>query len=144
MASRMYNKGMYEIIAQFTDWDTGDIRVLLVDDSYTFNPDHNFVSDVVGDEIATANYVRKVLANTTIVEDDANDAVVVDADDVTWTALGPPVGGPTVGGIIPFRHTGNDATAPIISFGDLTDFVVNGGDFTNEWDTNGVFRATSP
>lgn len=144
MASRMYNKGMFEITNQSTDWDTGDIRVLLVDDTYVFDPDHNFVSDVVGEEISTTNYVRKVLQNTTVTEDDAGDEVILDADNETWTALGPPAGGPTVGGAVIYRNTGADGTSPLISFGDLTDTVVNGGDFTVNWPAAGIIVQSSP
>lgn len=145
MASRMYNRGMYEIINQTTNWDTGDIRVLMVDDSYSFDPDSNFVSDVSADEISTTNYVRKVLQNTTITEDDANDEVLMEADDETWTDLGPATGGPIVAGVVIFRHTGVDTTAPLITFIDFTDTQVNGGDFTVDWDdTNGIIKSTSP
>lgn len=145
MASRMYNRGMYEIINQTTNWATGDIRILLVDSAYVFDPDDNFVADVVANELSTAGYVRQVLDNATITEDDAGDAVVLDGDNEVWTALGPPAGGPTIGGAVIYRNNaGVDATSPVITFGDLTDTVVNGGDITVVWPVAGIVVTTSP
>lgn len=144
MPSRMYNRGMYEVINQTTNWDTSDIEVLLVVSTYAFDPDSNFVSDIVADEISTTNYARQDLANTTITEDDAADSVILDADDNVWAALGPPAAGPVVGGAVEFRNTGNDATSPLINFSDFTDTQVNGGNFTVAWATAGIIVATSP
>lgn len=145
MASRMFNKGMYEIIAQLTDWATSNIDVLLVDDSYAFDPDQNFVSDIgVGAEVSTTNYTRKDLPGPTISENDPTDEVVLDANDITWSALGPASGGPIVAGAIIFRNSGADATSPLLAFLDFTDTQVNGGDFTVAWNANGIIVSTSP
>jgi hypothetical protein len=140
----MYNHGMFEVINQTTNWATADIRILLVDSAYVFDPDDNFVSDVSASEISTTNYVRQVLDNATITEDDAGDSVVLDGDDEVWTALGPPTGGPTIGGAVLYRNTGADGTSPVITFGDLTDTIVNGGDITVVWPTAGIVVTTSP
>jgi hypothetical protein len=139
----MYNHGMYEIINQTTNWATADIRILLVDETYVFDPDDNFVSDI-GGEIVTAGYVRQVLDNATITEDDAGDSVVLDGDDEVFSAIGPPAGGPTIGGAVLYRNTGADGTSPVVTFGDLTDTVVNGGDITIVWPTAGIVVSTSP
>lgn len=144
MASRMFNRGMFEIINQTTNFDTGAIVMMLMTSAYSFNPDSNFVSDIVANELSTTNYARQTLANTTITEDDTNDRVVLDADDVTINNLGPASGGPTVGGAIIERNTGADASSPLLSFNDFTDTQVNGGNFTVQWASGGLITATSP
>lgn len=145
MASRMFNRGMYEIINQTTNWATDNIDVLLVDSAYAFDPDQNVVDDIgVGAELSTANYVRKDLPAPTIAEDDTNDEVVLDAGNITWSALGPASGGPIVSGAVIFRNSGNDATSPLLAFLDFTNTQVNGGDFTVAWSSNGIIVSTSP
>jgi hypothetical protein len=145
MASRMFNRGMYEIINQTTNWTTANIDVLLVDTSYAFDPDQKFVSDIgVGVELVTDNYTRKDLPGPTITEDDPSDSVILDADDITWTALGPATGGPVVAGAIIFRNSGADGSSPLLAFLDFTDTQLNGGDFTVAWSANGIVVSTSP
>jgi hypothetical protein len=144
MASRMFNRGMYEMINQTTNFDTGSIIMMLMTSAYSFDPDSDFVSDISANELSTTNYARQTLANTTITLDDTNDRVVLDADDVTINNLGPSSGGPTVGGAITERSTGVDSTSPLICFSDFTDTVVNGGNFTVQWSVNGLITATSP
>jgi len=144
MASRMYNRGMFEVINQTTNFDTADIEVLLLLSSYSLNVDSNFVSDVTASEVSTTNYVRKDLANTTITESDATDSVILDADDVVWTALGPSSGGPVIGGAAIYRNTAVDSTSPLINFSDFTDTQVNGGNFTVAWNASGIIVTTSP
>jgi hypothetical protein len=134
MASLLYNKAKAEFLKGGIDWDTDTIKVLLVATGYTPSVDHNFVSDITN-EVGTANYVRKTLS-CTVAEDDANDRGVADASDVVWTALG---AGATVIGVVAFKDTGNDATSPLIYFGDFTDTATNGGDFTLQWHADGLF-----
>ncbi len=144
IGSRMYNRGMFEIIGQTTNWDTADIEVMLLASSYSFNPDSNVVSDIVASEISTTNYARQNIANTTITEDDTGDRVVLDGDNNLWTALGPGSGGPIVGSAVAIRNTGADATSPVLANLGVANTQVNGGDFTVAWNTNGIVVATSP
>lgn len=140
----LYNRGMQEILGTGTDWATSNIDLLLVDETYTFDRDDNFVSDISG-EISTTNYARQSMASLTQTENDTDDRVDFDADDVTFTALGPATGGPTVGGAVIFRNVADtDATSPVLAFVDLVNTQVNGSDFTIQWNANGVFNATSP
>lgn len=73
------------------DWETADIRVLLLKTGlYVVDPDDVFVADLVPAtvEYAGTAYVRKALANQVATPDAAADATVCHADDVVWTALG--------------------------------------------------------
>lgn len=124
MANGVFNKGLLEILN--LDVDAQDLRVLLVTSGYTFDNAHNFVADVVASELTVSGYSRQTLANEAITEDDTNDRAYLDADDPTFSSL---AAGETIGGAIVFRHTGADATAPLLFFIDLTNTPTNGTDF---------------
>lgn len=107
---------------------------MLVNSAYAHNPDQNFVSDIVANEVAGAT--RQTLGAKTITEDDANDRAVFDGGDVTFTAV---PGGATVGGAVVFKDTGADATSQLISFGDTADTATNGSDIIITWAATGIF-----
>ncbi len=143
----MFNRGMFHLVAGGgdMDWTTADVDYLLVDDTYVFDPDDNFVSDLVADELSTTNYLRQNSGTKTIVEDDAADQVEFDdGTDFTISALGPASAGPTIGGCVVFENSGSDATNTLINFVDLTNTTVNGSDFTIQWAADGVFYSDSP
>ncbi len=137
MANGVYNRGKAQIANGGTDLDTSDLRLMLVNTGYTFNPDHNFIDnagagDPIDQEISVSGYARQTLANKSVTQDDTNDFAYLDADDVVFTGL---ASGQTIGGAILFRHTGTDTTAPVIAFYDLTDTATNGGNVTIQWAT---------
>jgi hypothetical protein len=135
MANGVYNRAKYMFMDGTIDLPTvADLRVLLVKDTYTFNPDHNFVSDVVAGalEISVAGYARQPLTTETITEDDALDFAYLDADDPVFTAL---VAGQTIGGAVLFKYNVADAAAEAIAFYDTTDTPTNGGNVTIQWAT---------
>lgn len=143
MANALYNKGLEEIGKALTDLDGSDLRLLLVKTSYSFDKDHHFVSDVSANEVSVSGYSRQALTTKTVTRDDTNDFAYLDADDVTFASL---AAGQTVGGAILFRHTGSDATAPVIAFYDLADTATNGSDITVQWNApagGGVLKLVS-
>lgn len=142
MASAWYNKGKAQVMNGGIDLLTDTIKVMLVTSSYTFNPDHNFISDVVANEISVTGYTggfggagRKTLASKTVTEDDTNDRSVFDAADVSWTALG---AGATIGGAILVKEVTNDGASPAIAFLDPTDLPTNGSDVNLVFDATGI------
>lgn len=145
MASRVYNKGMAKLLDSTIDLASDVIRVLLVDSTYTFDPDHDFVDDVSGDEIAVSGYARATLASKTLTEDTANDRFKFDATDVAFGTL---ASGATVGGAVIYRQTGGDDSTPtndeLICFLDFSDTPTNGGSFTLQFHADGIFYTTSP
>lgn len=46
MANALYNEGREDFLGGTIDWDTDDIRVMLVKTGYTFNAAHDFLDDV--------------------------------------------------------------------------------------------------
>jgi hypothetical protein len=129
MANAWYNRGKYldftgQIVA------ATDLRVLLVNGSYAFSAAHNFVSEVVANEIAAAGYARTALTTKTVTEDDAGGFAYLDADDVVWASVAI---GPTIGGAILYKYNAADAAAELIAFYDLTDTPANGQQVTLQW-----------
>jgi hypothetical protein len=115
-----------------------DLRVMLVNTGYTFNPDHNFIDnsgagDPIDQEISVVGYTRQALANQAVTQDDTNDFAYLDADDTVFTAL---AAGQTIGGAIVFDNAGGADTARfVLAFYDLTDTATNGGNVTIQWAT---------
>jgi hypothetical protein len=143
MASGSYNIGKERILKDTINLTTDTLKVMLVGTSYTFDPDHQFVSTsgVSSNEVAPTNYVRKTVT-VTITRQDSNDRAVVVISQPTWTALGG-ASNATIKGAILFKDTGSDATSPLISFHELspTTLATNGSDFTITFDaTDGNLR----
>ena len=142
----LFNRGIQELLSGATDWDGAtDVRVLLVDTGYIFDPDHNFVSEVIVglQELSASGYARQTLASRTLTEDDTNNRVVLDAADTAFGALAT---GDTVGGAVVYRHVGvTDSANPLIGFLDVSPGVpTNGSTFTLTWSADGLFYADSP
>ena len=141
----LYNRGLLEVLGDArTSWDgSTDVRVLLLNSSHSFNPDHNFVSEVVAQEITVSGYARQASASRTLTELDATDRVVA---NMATTSFGALVTGQTIGSAVVYRHIGaTDSANPLIAFIDLVDTPTNGGTFAVDWnDTDGVFYVDSP
>jgi hypothetical protein len=134
MANGVYNKGKYLLGSDTVTLVGSDLRVLLVKSTYTFDADHNFVSDVIAGslEISVAGYSRQPLTTETFTEDDTNDFAYLDADDVTFASL---TAGQTVGGAVLYKYNAADASAEVIAFYDVVDTATNGGDIVIQWAT---------
>ncbi len=144
MASAWFNRGKQQILSGGTNLLTDTIKVMLVTSSYTFDADHNFVSEVSANEPAVSGYTggfagagRKTLANKSVTEDDTSDLAFFDADDLTWSALAT---GATIGGAILIKEVTNDAASHLLIFMDLADTPTNGGDITIAWNASGIIR----
>lgn len=120
-------------------WTTATIRVLLVSSSYTFDADHATVADVSASEIGVSGYARATLTSPTATYDSGNNRTVLDAADVTFSALS---AGATIGGAVVFKRVGgSDASSdPLIAFVDLNDLPTNGSDVVAAWSANGITR----
>jgi len=138
MANGVYNRGKQLLAVAGLNLDTADLRLMLVNATYTFDNNHNFIDnsgagDPIDHEISVGGYARQALTTTTVTEDDANDFAYLDADDVVFTAL---TAGQTIGGAILFDQAGGADTArAVIAFYDLVDTATNGGNVTIQWAT---------
>lgn len=149
MASGVYNKGVADILSGVIDADTTALKIMLVDTGYTYNPDHDVIDNGGNDatdpsfnELAATNYAggfagagRKA-ATVTVTEDDANNRVVIEIADLTWTALG---GGlnDTLGGAILIKEGTNDTDSRVIAYFELAATVTNGSDITLDFASSG-------
>lgn len=121
----VYNRGKFIIMDGSLDWVSDTIQALLVDSTYVYDPDHNFVADISG-ELTDGSYSRQTLGNKGVTEDDTNDEAVMTADPVDFGALT----NETPAGIVLFKFVTNDADSPLISFSDAGfGATANGGGY---------------
>ena len=132
MASALYDKGRQGFLDGTIDWDTNNIKAILVDTgTYTVNlATHDNLDDVSGIVATSGNLASKTVTDG-----------VADAADVTFTA----VSGASVEAVILYQDTGTAATSRLIAYIDTgTGLPVtpNGGDITIQWDNgaNKIFK----
>lgn len=143
MATFICNGAVTSILNKGIDWDTDDIRFLLVDATggTAADPDDDFVADVSANECGATNYARtgSTSGRTTTNPADGSDIITLDAADITFTALGNGTN-ETVGGGWFYLHTGSDATARLIIFVDFTNRLTDGQDFPVIFNSSGIIR----
>ncbi|MBM4453018.1 MAG: hypothetical protein FJ013_00350 [Chloroflexi bacterium] len=129
MANKLYPKGREAFLAGDLDWDANNIKVVLVDATYTYSDSHQYLSSIdAGDRVATSGN----LASKTVTDG------VADAADVTFSA----VSGNQVTQFVIYQDTGNAATSRLIAHIDTASglpLTPNGGDITITWD-NGASK----
>jgi hypothetical protein len=104
MANALFNPGREGFLDGTIDWDTGDIRVMLVKSAYTFDAADKFIADLPA---ATADNGRSAaLASKTVTDG------VADAADTSLVATAAAASN----ALIIFQHTGADATARLIAY----------------------------
>lgn len=134
MANALYAKGRQGFLDGSIDWDTNNIKAVLVDNgAYTVDlAAHDNLDDIAaGARIATSGN----LASKTVTDG------VADAADVTFTA----VTGATVEAIAIYADTGTPSTSRLIAYIDTATglpVTPNGSDITITWDngTNRIFK----
>lgn len=131
MANALYAKGRQGFLDGSIDWDTNNIKAVLVDTgAYTVDlANHDFLDDItVGARISTSGN----LTGKTVTDG------VADAADTTFTA----VTGATVEAVVIYQDTGVAGTSRLIAWIDTATglpLTPNGGDITIVWD-NGANR----
>ena len=134
MSNALYDKGREGFLDGSIDWDTDDIRCILIDTAdYSVDlATHDNLDDVPGDaRVATSGaFTGKTVA-----------AGVADAADVTLSS----VTGDTCEAIVIYKHTGTESTSRLIAYIDSATGVPvtpNGGDITIQWDSgaNKIFK----
>jgi hypothetical protein len=133
MANALFNPGREGFLDGTIDWDTNDIRVMLVLSSYTFDGTDKFISDLG----AVDNGRSAALASKTVTDGIANAA----STSLVATAA------TASKALVIFQHTGSDATARLIAYIDATTsglpFTPSAGQTVNiTWDTgtNKIFK----
>jgi len=104
MANTLYNKGREGFLDGSIDFDTDDIRMMLVKNTYTFDNTDQFVDDIT--PATNDNGRTAALGSKTVTSG------VADAADTSLTATD----ADTCDAVIIFQHTGSDATARLIAY----------------------------
>lgn len=137
MASVIFNRFFYNIALGLLDWDSDDIRVALVDNTYTPDKDHTDWangSDPYDSEVAGDNYTAGGIQLTTpaVTQVDASDLAKIDGDDVTWQTS-------TITAAHAVLFDSTIGTKDLICDFEFTeDKVSANGDFTLQWHTDGI------
>lgn len=116
-----------------------DVIGVTLHTSYTPNIDtHQVWADVSATEYGTASGYTvggKTLANKSVTQDNTNDRALFDADDVTWTSLGPLSPATPSHGIIT-NTTPASPLKPLIAYVLLGTKATNGGNYTLQWSSS--------
>lgn len=117
----------------------GNTLKLTLHTGYTPNIDtHQVWADVSATEYGSGSgYTAggKTLANQSVTQDNTNDRALFDADDVTWTALGPLSPATPSHGIL-WNDTPTSPADPLISYIELGTTATNGGDYTLQFSSS--------
>jgi hypothetical protein len=133
MANAMFDPGREGFMDGSLDWDTQDMRVMLVLSSYTFDATDKFITDLGAvDNGRSAALGSKTVTNG--VADAANTSLVATAATASKA-------------LVVFYHTGSDATARLVCYIDTPTsglpFTPSAGQTVNiTWDdgANRIFK----
>lgn len=147
MPSFVYDNAKEQIMLGAIDFNTDDIRVLLVDvdantDTDTLKSAATFAGFTTLGEVNGTNYTSPGIAFTTqtVEEDGANNRAEFKPNNVTWSAIN--VG--DVGAAIIYKFVIDlNSSIPIARI-DTGGFPVttNGGDLTIQWNAEGALQFT--
>lgn len=105
----MYTNSIAAFVNKELDWDTDNFSALLLDNTHTVNQNtHEFVADVVADEISGGSYSRVALSGKSVSE--GTGIVKLLASDIVFASMT----AADVLYLVVFRATGSDATAKLI------------------------------
>jgi hypothetical protein len=134
MASFVFNRGARDLSTGTSgtdiEWSSDTIKARLVASSVTPTKDDTSMTGM------TAIGTDATLGSKTFTEDTANDRIVYDAADPTYTAV---AGGSTVGWVVVYKFVSNDAGSTPIAAIDVADTATNGGDITITFAATGIF-----
>lgn len=141
MASGFYNSGRQLFIRGQLDWNTADIRAVLVNISgggtmYTFNATHTTMNNVVAGWAGGAS--GAVIAAPVALGSKTSADGIADAADTPFTG----VTGDSVEAVILYVHNATPANGQLLAYIDGISVTPNGGDITIIWDNgaNKIFK----
>lgn len=126
MSDVLYDKFKEKLLGADIDIAADDIRVMLVLSSYSFDAADEFVADLG----AVDNGRSAALGSKTITNG------VFDAADTSLVATA----ASACNAIVVFKHTGSDATAPVIAYIDFSAFTPSVSQTVNQvFNASGIF-----
>jgi len=137
VASGLYNSARAAFLKADIDWETADLRCLLVDDGYTFDPTDVMVSDLPGAvEINATDYSRQVLTGLAVT---GTSPTYADADPIVFAGLGGVVND-IINGAVIYVHNASPSLAALVCFVDTTDILTQDVDTTIVFADSHVFN----
>ena len=143
----VYNRTKRNALEGDLELDSATIKCLLLKSSApAFNPDHNFVADLVPgtNEITGGGYLRQTLGSKTFVQDDPNDRAEARNNELTFLTV---AAGQTIGAAVVYREVTTDADSVLVGYYDLPDTPTDGSDVKLRFDgqvTAGAFLRANP
>lgn len=137
MASNVYNKGVLKLLNGTIDYLNDNIAIMIMDETYSFDSSHEFVSNVTG-EITGTGYARKSLVSKTV-ELNAN-SVIFDCGTIEYTALDST---DTLASAIIYAESGTDSTSSLIANIDFVNLSVTNSDVNVVTSDQGLFKVTN-
>lgn len=142
MPSKLYGNFLAKALNKEVDWDSDTIKVALLSSSYTPNQDtHDYFDDVSAYEVTGTGYTTggQTLGSKTVTYDAANNVIILDAADTTWSSS-------TITARYAVVYDDSGATAAskaLIGYVDFSsDQSSTNGNFTITWDATGIVRIT--
>lgn len=126
MASGLYDNGRQSFGQGAIDWENDNIDLLLVDDTYTFDPLDEVVSDLTVSELSATDYARKDVTGRTVTDSSPTNFLM---SNVVFAGLGGALND-TIGGAVVFKNLGADASNVLICFVDTADILTQDTDVT--------------
>jgi hypothetical protein len=141
MPSKLYGNFLLKALNKEVDFDSDTIKVALLSSSYTPDQDaHDYLNDVSSYEVTGTGYTAggNTLGSKTATYDSANNVVILDAADTTWSSSTI-----TARYAVVYGSTGTASTSPLIGYVDFgSDQSSTNGNFTITWDSTGIVRIT--
>lgn len=118
-------------------WPQGTIRALLVGPTYTFNPHHQYVADVIAHEVSGGTYARVTVTGRSGALNISLGRGVLDANDTVFEALS----GVSTTGAILFKQVTSSPDPdrdPLVFYFGYPLFVADGSNLKIEYSSQGV------
>ena len=115
---------------------------MLLDPTYTFNANSEFVASVSDKEVVNLNgtgYFRKILEGRSVEVDGSN--IVFKADDVRWSYI--ETNG-NVGSAVLFAQSINDETSALLLHHELPETETVGSDLVVQFENGEVLKSNIP
>lgn len=133
--AKVYGKTALMAFNKEIDWDSDEVKVMLLSSSYT--PDihtHSYVSQVSSYEISSKNYVKKGKSLSGRTLSYSNKVVSLKANNITWSNTNI-----TCRYAVIYVDTGNPSTSPLVCYQDFgVDQICSESDFTIVWNSKKV------
>lgn len=120
------------------DLEGDDIRLMLVTSAFAYNASHDYVNDIVANEVSGTNYARKALSSEAVALSSAT--VTFDAADTGLTYSQSASGFNNARTAVLFKQNASDAAAALIAYNTFSANQNNvSGDLTLQFSASGIF-----